>query len=108
MNPQHKCTQRNSLSWNTTKKKSEGSWTRGRIIFFKIILFRMAVFWKLRYLGYYGRGGLGLGLRLGLRLGLGLRIHKSTEGYLYFRKYRYAGYAILRDTHIYVTPASLH
>ena len=70
------------------------------------------MFWKLKYLGYYGRGGLGLGLglRLGLRLrakaraGLGLGIHKFTEGYLYFRKYRYAGYAILRDTHISVTP----
>ena len=67
----------------------------------------MAVFWKLKYLGYYGRGGLGLrlGLRLGLGigLGLGLGIHKFTEGYLYFRKYKYAGYAILRDTHISVT-----
>ena len=70
--------------------------------FYKIILFRMAVFWKLKYLGYYGRGGLGLGLRLGLGLGLG--IHKFTEGYLYFRNDRYPGYAILRDTHISVTP----
>ena len=61
---------KNSLSWNTTKKKTEESWTHGRIIFFYIILFRMAVFWKLKYLGYYGRDGLGL--RLGLRLGLGL------------------------------------
>ena len=57
---------RNSLSWNTTEKKTEGSWTRGRIIFLKIILFRLAVFWKLKYLGYYGRGGVGLGLGLGL------------------------------------------
>ena len=88
----------------------------------------MAVFWKLKSLGYYGRGGLGLGLELGLglglglglrlglglglrlglglglRLGLGLGIYKFTEGYLYFRKYRHAGYAILRDTHISVTP----
>ena len=38
------------------------------------------------------------------RAGLGLGIHKFTEGYLYFRKYRYAGYAILRDTNISVTP----
>ena len=82
----------------------------------------MAVFWKLEYLGYYERGGLGLGLRLGLGLGLrlglrlglglglrlGLGIHKFTEGYLYFRKYRYVGYAILRDTHISVTPGKLY
>ena len=26
------------------------------------------------------------------------------KGYLYFQNYRYAGYAILRDTHISVTP----
>ena len=64
---------RNSLSWNMTKEKTEGSWTRGRIIFF-IILFRMAVLWKLKYLG--GRGGRGLRLGLGLMLGLG--IHKFT------------------------------
>ena len=68
-----------------TKKKTEGSWTRGRIIFFLQFIFRMAVL-KLKYLGYYGgQGGLGLGL------GLELGIHKFTEGYLYFRKYRYVG-----------------
>ena len=38
------------------------------------------------------------------RARLGLGIHKFKEGYLYFQKYRYAGYAKLRDTHISVTP----
>ena len=42
-----------------------------------------------------------------MALGLGLGIHKFTEGYLYFRKYRDGGYAILRDTHISVTPAQV-
>ena len=53
-------------------------------------------------------GGVGLGLGQGLGLGLGIGIHKFTEEYLYFRKYRYAGYAILRDTHISVTPIRIH
>ena len=98
---------RDSSSWNTTKKKTEGSWTRSRIIFFLIILFRMAVFWKLIFrLLWEGwararasarakararararaKARLGVGIELGLELGLG--IYKFTEGYLYFRKYR--------------------
>ena len=66
-------------------------------LYFFIILFGMVVFW---ILAIYGRGEPGLGL------GLGLEIHIITDGYLYFRKYRYAGYAILRDAHIFVTPVS--
>ena len=57
MNPQHKWYRlyinalvRNSLSWNTAKKKTEGSWTHGRNVVFFITqhnFIRMAVFWKL-------------------------------------------------------------
>ena len=79
---------RNSLSWNTTKKghgRAAGS----------------SFFYNL-YLGWLSSGRLGGGGGGGVGLG----IHKFTEGYLYFRKYRYAGYAILRDTHISVTLVS--